>query len=331
MFEPPVSTPTARTTAIAAFRSSWYASSGSVICGATVTESPVCTPIGSRFSIEQTITTLSAWSRTTSSSNSSQPRTDSSTSTCEIGDSESPRATCRCSCSCVSAKPPPWPPSVNAGRTTAGSETPTRSSTDVTIRDVGTFSPHDSTVRLKSSRSSARWIASMFAPISSMPSSSSTPASCSSRARLSAVPPPIVGRSASGRSRCEDARDALDVERLQVGAVGEPGVGHDRRGIRVDDDRAVAVLAQHLQRLTARVVELGRLADHDRPGADQADRMDVRPLGHQADLNSSTQPEMIDEASCGPGVASGWNCAERARSSRVRRAPRRCRRRARCA
>ena len=112
----------------------------------------------------------------------------------------------------------------------------------------------------------------------------------------------------------QDARHALDVERLEIRAVGEPRVGHDRRGVRVDDDRAVAVLAQHLQRLAARVVELRRLADHDRPGADQADRVDVRPLGHQADLSSSTQPEMIDAASCGPGVASGWNCAERARS-----------------
>jgi len=95
----------------------------------------VCTPIGSRFSIEQTITTLSTRSRTTSSSNSSQPRTDSSTSTCEIGDSANPRSTCRASCSTVSAKPPPWPPRVNAGRTTAGSATPARSSTEVTIRD----------------------------------------------------------------------------------------------------------------------------------------------------------------------------------------------------
>ena len=41
MFEPPVSTPTARMIATAASRSSWYASSESVICGATVTESPV--------------------------------------------------------------------------------------------------------------------------------------------------------------------------------------------------------------------------------------------------------------------------------------------------
>ena len=139
MFDPPVSTPTARTTAAAASRSSWYASSGSVICGATVTESPVCTPIGSRFSIEQTITTLSTWSRTTSSSNSSQPRTDSSTSTWPIGLSRRPISTWRRSSSGVVAKPPPWPPSVNAGRTTAGSAIASTSSRSVTMRDVGTF------------------------------------------------------------------------------------------------------------------------------------------------------------------------------------------------
>ena len=161
----------------------------------------MCTPIGSRFSIEQTITTLSAWSRTTSSSNSSQPRTDSSTSTWLIGDSDRPRSTCAWSWSGVSAKPPPCPPSVNAGRTTAGSAMPSRSSIDVTMRDVGTRRPQSSTVALNSSRSSARWIASIFAPINSMPSSSKIPDCCSSRARFSAVPPPIVASTASGRSR----------------------------------------------------------------------------------------------------------------------------------
>ena len=201
MFEPPVSTPTARTTAAAASRSSWYASSGSVICGATVTESPVWTPIGSRFSIEQTITTLSTWSRTTSSSNSSQPRTDSSTSTWPIGLSRMPISTWRRSSSGVIANPPPWPPSVKAGRTTAGTAIESTSSRSVTMRDVGTFSPQDSTACLNSCRSSARWITSRFAPISSMPSSSRIPDSASSRARLSAVWPPIVGSTASGRSR----------------------------------------------------------------------------------------------------------------------------------
>ncbi len=74
-------------------RSFWNCLSVSVCCGATVTLSPVCTPIGSMFSIEQTITTLSLRSRISSSSNSPQPITDSSTSTWPIGDAARPSAT----------------------------------------------------------------------------------------------------------------------------------------------------------------------------------------------------------------------------------------------
>jgi hypothetical protein len=80
----------------------------------------------------------------------------------------------------------------------------------------------------------------------------------------------------------EHARDAREVERLEVRAVGEPGVGHDRRRVRVDDDRPEAVLSQHLQRLRAGVVEFARLADHDRPRADQADALDVVTPWHGA-------------------------------------------------
>ena len=71
--------------ATAASRITWYSRSVSVIAGATVIESPVCTPIGSRFSMEQTMTTLSAWSRITSSSNSFHPITLRSMSTCVRG------------------------------------------------------------------------------------------------------------------------------------------------------------------------------------------------------------------------------------------------------
>ena len=62
------------------------------MAGATVIESPVCTPIGSMFSIEQTMTTLSLRSRMTSSSNSFQPRIDSSISTSVIGLASRPGA-----------------------------------------------------------------------------------------------------------------------------------------------------------------------------------------------------------------------------------------------
>ena len=81
MLQPPVSTPTARMTSIATSRMRWYSRSVSVMAGATVMLSPVCTPIGSRFSMEQTTTTLSLRSRMSSSSNSFQPRIDSSSST----------------------------------------------------------------------------------------------------------------------------------------------------------------------------------------------------------------------------------------------------------
>ena len=163
-FEPPVSTPTARITAIAWSRSIWYWRSVSDICGATVTESPVCTPIGSTFSIEQTITTLSAPSRITSSSNSPQPSTDSSISTCPIGDAARPVATMRSSSSSVRAIPPPRPPSVNAGRMISGSpksaSAPRACSTLVAIVLRAVRRPAACIVASNSSRSSARQIAS---------------------------------------------------------------------------------------------------------------------------------------------------------------------------
>ncbi len=75
MLQPPVSTPTSRSTAMPTSRMCWYSRSVSVIAGATVTESPVCTPIASMFSMEQMTTTLSLRSRISSSSYSFQPST----------------------------------------------------------------------------------------------------------------------------------------------------------------------------------------------------------------------------------------------------------------
>ena len=92
MLQPPVSTPTARMIAMPMSRSCWYSRSVRVSAGATVIESPVCTPIGSRFSIEQTTTTLSLRSRMSSSSYSFQPRIDSSSSTSVVGLSLQPGA-----------------------------------------------------------------------------------------------------------------------------------------------------------------------------------------------------------------------------------------------
>ena len=63
----------------------WYSLSVSVSAGATVMLSPVWTPIGSMFSMAQTMMQLSALSRTTSISYSFQPSTDSSISTSPTG------------------------------------------------------------------------------------------------------------------------------------------------------------------------------------------------------------------------------------------------------
>ena len=94
----------------AASRISWYSTSLSVCAGATVIESPVCTPIGSRFSIEQMTTQLSARSRMTSSSYSFHPRIDFSMRISEIGLDSSPNRAMRSKSSAVDAMPVPLPP-----------------------------------------------------------------------------------------------------------------------------------------------------------------------------------------------------------------------------
>ena len=62
-----------------------------VSIGAAQYESPVCTPMASTFSMKQTVIIWFLASRTTSSSSSSQPRTDSSTRICPIRLAAMPR------------------------------------------------------------------------------------------------------------------------------------------------------------------------------------------------------------------------------------------------
>ena len=204
MLEPPVSTPTLRMIALASSRMAWYWRSERVICGATVIESPVCTPMASKFSIEQTMMTLSAVSRMTSSSNSFQPSTDSSMRTSCAGDSASPCRTIRRNSSRVLAAPPPEPPSVKDGRMTTGSPISFRaasaSASERTRSERGTSAPISSMAFLKRSRSSASRIARSLAPMSATLRLSRTPFSARASARLIAVCPPTVGRIASGRS-----------------------------------------------------------------------------------------------------------------------------------
>ena len=163
MLEPPVSTPTLRMQAMAASRMIWYSRSVRVWAGATVIESPVCTPMGSTFSIEQMMTTLSFLSRITSSSNSFQPIRDCSISTSCVRESCSPSPTIRSNSSGVRATPPPVPPSVKLGRTTLGkpvSSTAARAcSRPPAMIERGTARPMSSMARRNSWRASAMWMA----------------------------------------------------------------------------------------------------------------------------------------------------------------------------
>ncbi len=204
MFEPPVDTPISRIMRKEASRRVWYCLSERVWAGATVIESPVWTPMGSRFSMEQMTTTLSARSRMTSNSNSFQPATLRSTRTLRTGLASRPSTTARrrsCSSDTVA---PPLPPRVKLGRIIKGKPilraSSSASSTRCTTRLSGTLRPRRSIASRKRCRSSALRIEETDAPRSSTPYSSKVPLSCSSMARLRAVCPPRVGSRASGRS-----------------------------------------------------------------------------------------------------------------------------------
>jgi len=78
----------------------------------------------------------------------------------------------------------------------------------------------------------------------------------------------------------DDLVDTLHGHGFDVRAVCGVRVGHDRRGIRVQEHDLIALLSKRLAGLGARVVELTRLADDDRTRADYEDGVDVVALRH---------------------------------------------------
>jgi hypothetical protein len=79
----------------------------------------------------------------------------------------------------------------------------------------------------------------------------------------------------------DDLGDNLRRDRLDVSRVRQIRVGHDGRRIGIDEDDPITLFAQSLAGLRARIVELARLADDDRAGADDQDRGDVGAPGHR--------------------------------------------------
>ena len=82
--------------------------------------SPVCTPIGSIFSMQHIIIALSLQSLITSISNSFQPNRDSSMRTSPTGLAINPDSICVLKSSILYAVEPPVPPKVNEGRIITG-------------------------------------------------------------------------------------------------------------------------------------------------------------------------------------------------------------------
>ena len=78
----------------------------------------------------------------------------------------------------------------------------------------------------------------------------------------------------------DDLGDDLRRDRLDIGPVRRLRIGHDRGGVGIDEDDSIALRAQRLARLRARIVELAGLADDDRARADDEDRRDVGAFRH---------------------------------------------------
>ena len=193
-----------------ALRSRWCTGSGSVCTGATTMLSPVCTPRGSTFSMEQTAMQVPSASRITSYSISCQPTRQRSTITWPMGLARRPLRTRSQYSSSVTTIPPPVPPSVKAGRTIAGSPICASAVVAAASRAAGVSPstialgavgcPIRSHIARKSSRSSAALIAVSGVPRRRIGCRSKTPASESATARLSAVCPPSPASRPSGFS-----------------------------------------------------------------------------------------------------------------------------------
>ena len=78
----------------------------------------------------------------------------------------------------------------------------------------------------------------------------------------------------------DDFGDDFGGDGLDVGRIRKARIGHDCRGVGVDEDDAVAFFAQRLTGLCARIVEFAGLPDNNRPRTDNHDRLDIITFWH---------------------------------------------------
>ena len=103
----------------------------------------------------------------------------------------------------------------------------------------------------------------------------------------------------------DHARDGLNRQRLNVDDVRDLMVGHDRRGVRVDEDGRDTLLAEGAAGLRARVVKLGGLADDYRPAAEHKHPGRAIRRGRHAALRPGMIMPGADTSSCAPAKLAG--------------------------
>ena len=275
----------ARMMASEASRRRWYWTSVRVCWGATVMESPVWTPMGSMFSMEQTMTTLSLRSRMTSSSNSFQPMTLSSSSTWWVGEASRPAWTTASNSWSVAATPPPCPPRVKLGRMMRGRWRPSCE------RGAGLGHGVDhgalGHAQADGGHGGAELVAGLGPADGGVVGADELDAVLLEGAVLGEGDGQVErGLAAQGGQQgvrplhLDDLGHHFGHQGLDVGAVGERGVGHDGGRVGVDQHHLEALLHEHLAGLGAGVVELAGLPDDDGAGAEQHDLVDVGAAGH---------------------------------------------------
>ena len=89
-----------------------------------------------------------------------------------------------------------------------------------------------------------------------------------------------VGKKRIGALLGDDALDALDVERLDIDRICRIRIGHDGRGIRVDQNDLIPKATKGLAGLGPGIVEFASLADDDGARSDDEDFLDIGSLCH---------------------------------------------------
>ena len=77
-----------------------------------------------------------------------------------------------------------------------------------------------------------------------------------------------------------DFGDHFRCDGFNIRGVGQFRVGHDRGGVRVDQDHPIPFFPQRFARLRARVVKFAGLSDDDGPGTDDHDGRDIGSFWH---------------------------------------------------